>query len=99
MPSLQVAVGEKGGGGLAYEVTGMSPQSMTVAQLLNGLASSGTLYPPLNRTLREPWGGGEEVSGRVGHVLEVEAARTLSDAAGAEAGTGAVGGAGVEGGS
>lgn len=26
-----------------YEVTGISPQSMTVAQLLKGLASSGTL--------------------------------------------------------
>ena len=37
-----------------YDVTGMSPQSMTVAQSLNGLASNGTLYPPLNRTLREP---------------------------------------------
>jgi hypothetical protein len=37
-----------------YEVTGMSPQSITVAQLLNGLASRGTLYPPLKRTLREP---------------------------------------------
>lgn len=37
-----------------YEVTGISPQSRTVAQLLNGFASSGTLYPPLNRTLREP---------------------------------------------
>jgi len=27
----------------AYEVTGMSPQSMTLAQLLNGFVSSGTL--------------------------------------------------------
>lgn len=26
-----------------YEVTGISPQSSTVAQLLNGLASRGTL--------------------------------------------------------
>lgn len=26
-----------------YDVTGISPQSMTVAQLLKGLASSGTL--------------------------------------------------------
>lgn len=32
-----------------YEVTGISPQSMTVAQLLKGLASSGTLYPPRRR--------------------------------------------------
>ncbi len=39
----------------AYEVTGISPQSRTVAQLLNGFASRGTLYPPLNRTLREPF--------------------------------------------
>jgi hypothetical protein len=30
-------------GRLTYDVTGMSPQSRTVAQLLNGLASSGTL--------------------------------------------------------
>lgn len=40
---------------LPYEVTGISPQSNTLAQLLNGFASSGTLYPPLKRTLREPW--------------------------------------------
>jgi hypothetical protein len=32
----------------------MSPQSITFAHELNGLASSGTLYPPLKRTLREP---------------------------------------------
>lgn len=37
-----------------YDVTGMSPQSMTLAQELNGFALSGTLYPPLNPTLREP---------------------------------------------
>ena len=37
-----------------YEVTGISPQSNTLAQLLNGFAPSGTLYPPLKRTLREP---------------------------------------------
>lgn len=37
-----------------YEVTGMSPQSMTLAQELKGFALSGTLYPPLNPTLREP---------------------------------------------
>lgn len=37
-----------------YEVTGISPQSRTVAQLLNGFAARGTLYPPLNRTFREP---------------------------------------------
>ncbi len=41
--------------GRAYEVTGMSPQSSTFAQLSNGFASRGTLYPPLNRTLREPF--------------------------------------------
>lgn len=40
--------------GFTYEVTGISPQSMTVAHELNGFASSGTLYPPLNPTLREP---------------------------------------------
>jgi hypothetical protein len=32
----------------------MSPQSRTVAQLLNGFVSNGTLYPPLKPTLREP---------------------------------------------
>jgi hypothetical protein len=37
-----------------YEVTGMSPQSTTLAQELNGFAASGTLYPPLNPILREP---------------------------------------------
>lgn len=30
-----------------YEVTGISPQSRTVAQLLKGFVASGTLYPPL----------------------------------------------------
>lgn len=30
-----------------YDVTGISPQSRTVAQLLNGLVARGTLYPPL----------------------------------------------------
>lgn len=34
-----------------YEVTGMSPQSSTVAQLSKGLVSRGTLYPPLNAHL------------------------------------------------
>lgn len=33
--------------GQTYEVTGISPQSRTVAQLLNGLVFRGTLYPPL----------------------------------------------------
>lgn len=37
-----------------YEVTGISPQSNTVAQLLNGFVANGTLYPPLKRTFREP---------------------------------------------
>lgn len=35
------------GRGDAHEVTGMSPQSSTVAQLLKGFVSRGTLYPPL----------------------------------------------------
>lgn len=39
--------GEVGLGG-SYEVTGMSPQSSTVAQLLKGFVLRGTLYPPLN---------------------------------------------------
>jgi hypothetical protein len=30
-----------------YDVTGISPQSMTFAQLLNGFALRGTLYPPI----------------------------------------------------
>jgi len=38
----------------SYEVTGISPQSSTVAQLLNGFVSNGTLYPPLKPNLREP---------------------------------------------
>ena len=38
-----------------HDVTGMSPQSITFAQELNGFASSGTLYPPLNPTFREPF--------------------------------------------
>lgn len=38
----------------AYDVTGISPQSIIDAQLLNGFAARGTLYPPLKRTLREP---------------------------------------------
>lgn len=38
----------------SYEVTGISPQSMTLAQELKGFALSGTLYPPLNPILREP---------------------------------------------
>lgn len=33
--------------GRTYEVTGISPQSSTVAQLSKGLVSRGTLYPPL----------------------------------------------------
>lgn len=37
-----------------HEVTGMSPQSNTFAQSWNGFAARGTLYPPLNRTFREP---------------------------------------------
>lgn len=39
---------------VAYEVTGMSPQSMTLPQKLNGLDFNGTLYPPLNPSFREP---------------------------------------------
>lgn len=34
-----------------HEVTGISPQSSTEAQLLNGFVSRGTLYPPLKPTL------------------------------------------------
>ena len=45
----------------AYEVTGISPQSKTVAQLLNGFVSKGTLYPPLKPTLREPVCGRDQL--------------------------------------
>ena len=48
--------------GWAYEVTGISPQSRTVAQLLNGFVSNGTLYPPLKPTLREPMFASEGIS-------------------------------------
>lgn len=44
-----------GKGSEAYDVTGISPQSRTLAQLLKGFVSSGTLYPPLKRTFREPF--------------------------------------------
>jgi len=40
--------------GTTNDVTGMSPQSSTLAQELNGFTSSGTLYPPLNPTRCEP---------------------------------------------
>jgi hypothetical protein len=42
--ALEPGIGTSRG---TYEVTGMSPQSRTLAQLLNGFVSSGTLYPPL----------------------------------------------------
>jgi hypothetical protein len=45
----------------AYEVTGISPQSKTVAQLLKGFVSNGTLYPPLKPTLREPMCGRDQL--------------------------------------
>jgi hypothetical protein len=38
-----VSIGTKVCGTGAYEVTGMSPQSRTVAQLLKGFVSKGTL--------------------------------------------------------
>ncbi len=43
--------------GDSYEVTGISPQSSTVAQLLNGFVSNGTLYPPLEpcETVMSAW--------------------------------------------
>lgn len=61
-----------------YEVTGISPQSITFAQLLNGFASSGTLYPPLKRTLREP--PVQTLCVSLLYVLEIETAATLPDA-------------------
>ena len=80
-----------------YEVTGISPQSNTVAQLWNGFASRGTLYPPLNRTLREPLPEPKISLGFIrGYVLEIETSRTLSDSIGSEAGTWTVGGSSVE---
>lgn len=81
-----------------YDVTGISPQSRTLAQLLKGLVAKGTLYPPLKRTLREPCSPFCVSLGffRL-NVLEVEAARTLPDAAGAKASSGTVGGSGIKG--
>lgn len=79
-----------------YDVTGISPQSMTFAHESNGFALSGTLYPPLNPTLREPLHSQRAKSKREDHILEIEAAGTLSDAAGAEARAGTVRGARVE---
>lgn len=66
---------------------------------MNGFASSGTLYPPLNRTLREPLGPLTRHTDQLAvlYVLEVQATTTLPDARGPEAGAGAVRGAGVEG--
>lgn len=64
-----------------YEVTGISPQSITVAQLSNGFVSRGTLYPPLKRTFREPMQQ-QHIYQLVScdkDVLEIETARTLSD--------------------
>lgn len=89
-----------------YEVTGISPQSMTFPQKLKGLVSWGllelaqisytqrpetyTLYPPLNRTFREPLSTNKLGQLTFMNVLKIEAARTLSDAAGAKSGTGSV---------
>ena len=78
-----------------HEVTGISPQSSTVAQLSNGFASRGTLYPPLNRTLREPF---LLVSlDFAEYVLEIEAARTLSNSARPETSSWTVGSSRVKG--
>ncbi len=59
---------------LSYDVTGMSPQSRTVAHELNGLVSNGTLYPPLSKPRQfisaiSAWDD----------ELKVETARTLTD--------------------
>ena len=80
-----------------YDVTGISPQSRTVAQLLKGFASSGTLYPPLNRTLREPLPR-SRVSLRLirVYILEIKTARTLSDSVRPEASARAVRSSSVE---
>jgi hypothetical protein len=40
--------------GVAYDVTGISPQSNTRAQELNGFVAKGTLYPPLPSSVRKP---------------------------------------------
>ena len=67
---------------VSYDVTGMSPQSITLPQKLKGFDAKGTLYPPLNPSLREPLFE-KQVSIRLGHqnhVLKIEASRTLSDA-------------------
>lgn len=63
-------------GSFTYDVTGMSPQSMTVAQLLKGFAARGTLYPPL--PFVSPCSQILSVC-LCSDVLEIETATTLSD--------------------
>jgi hypothetical protein len=61
---VSVANGQYGLEGIwggTYDVTGMSPQSKTVAQLLKGFVAKGTLYPPLKPTLREPVCGRDQL--------------------------------------
>lgn len=53
-----------------YEVTGISPQSRTVAQLLNGFVARGTLYPPLKAVLVRQ-GSYDMISSRR-HALEIQ---------------------------
>lgn len=75
-----------------YEVTGMSPQSNTVAQLLKGFVSRGTLYPPLKPNLvRETVKALLICPGRqADNVLEVQPSRSLADAGGSETCAGTV---------
>lgn len=44
LPLLQARQGPRKA--ITYDVTGISPQSRTLAQLSKGFASRGTLYPP-----------------------------------------------------
>lgn len=70
---------------ITYDVTGMSPQSRTLAQLLKGLTAKGTLYPPLylvSMTLQ-----GKVSNTPIPCLLEVEATRALTDARWSEAST------------
>ena len=98
MESPRVVVAGKSKQGLAirglhlwesHDVTGMSPQSRTLAQLWNGFVARGTLYPPLSPMSFSP-------SLHVENILEIQSSRTLSDARWAKSSAGPVGRAGIE---
>lgn len=77
---------------ITYDVTGMSPQSRTLAQLLKGLTSKGTLYPPLHSVSLSSLA---EACVQL-CLLEVETARALTDSRWSESSTGTVRSTSVE---